>query len=50
MVIDRKTKLLAGLAAVAVVLLCRLFYIQIIDRSYKESACLLYTSPSPRDS
>ena len=38
MVIDRKTKLLAGLVAVAVVLLCRLFYIQIIDRSYKESA------------
>ena len=38
MVIDRKTKLLAGLVAVAVVLLGRLFYIQIIDRSYKESA------------
>ncbi len=38
MVIDRKTKLLAGLVAVAVILLCRLFYIQIIDRSYKESA------------
>ena len=38
MVIDRKTKLLAGLVAVAVVLLCRLFYIQIIDSSYKDSA------------
>ena len=38
MVIDRKAKLLAGLAVVAAVLLCRLFYIQIIDRSYKESA------------
>ena len=38
MVIDRKTKLLAGLVAVTVVLLGRLFYIQIIDRSYKESA------------
>ncbi len=38
MVIDRKTKLLAGLVAVAAVLLCRLFYIQIIDSSYKDSA------------
>ena len=38
MVIDRKTKLLAGLLVAAAVLLCRLFYIQIIDSSYKESA------------
>ena len=38
MVIDRKTKLLAGLTVVAAVLICRLFYIQIVDRSYKESA------------
>ncbi|MDO4826000.1 MAG: penicillin-binding transpeptidase domain-containing protein [Bacteroidia bacterium] len=38
MVIDRKTKLLAGLLFAAAVLLCRLFYIQIIDSSYKESA------------
>ncbi len=38
MVIDRKTKLLSGLLVAAALLLCRLFYIQIIDSSYKESA------------
>ncbi len=38
MVIDRKTKLLSGLLVAAALLLCRLFYIQIFDSSYKESA------------
>ena len=35
MILDRKTKLLFGLGAVAVTLIARLFVIQIIDDKYK---------------
>ena len=38
MEVNRKNKLLLGLAAVALVLLGKLFYIQVIDDSYKKDA------------
>ena len=38
MEINRKNKLLLGLAAAAVILLARLFYIQIINDEYKKDA------------
>jgi len=38
MTLDRKTKLLAGLVATAVILLAKLFMIQIVDQQYKEDA------------
>lgn len=38
MVIDRRTKLLAGLIIAAGILIVRLFVIQIVDDSYKESS------------
>ena len=36
--LSRKNKLLIGLVAVAVILLAKIFYIQIIDDTYKISA------------
>lgn len=38
MKLDRSTKLLAGIAVAAAILLGKLFYIQIIDQKYKEDA------------
>lgn len=38
MVAGRKNRLIVGLVLAATILLAKLFYIQIIDRSYKESA------------
>ena len=35
---NRKNKLLFGLLAVAVILLAKLFYIQVIDSDYKKDA------------
>lgn len=38
MEVNRKNTLVVGLVCVAVVLLCKIFYIQIIDRSYRKDA------------